>query len=102
MAPRQLNKNSKAQSMPSRKVAPNPILTRKPKKNERLEKAVFKGLTISFAGSFSGTSGAILPYEQMAKWVTLHGGHYEKEVTEDTTHLICSIEEYKRKGPQGT
>lgn len=35
------------------------------------------------------------------KWWTLHGGEFEREVTAETTHLICSIEEFKRRGPQG-
>jgi hypothetical protein len=42
-----------------------------------------------------------LAYESIAKYITVHGGTYEREVTNDTTHLICSIEEYKKAGVQG-
>jgi len=42
-----------------------------------------------------------IAYESIAKWITLHGGICEREVSESTTHLICSIEEYKKRGPQG-
>lgn len=42
-----------------------------------------------------------MPHESIAKWFTIHGGTYAREVQEDTTHLICSVEEYKARGAQG-
>lgn len=58
---------------------------------------------MSVAGNIMTTSKKPTPiaYESIAKWITLHGGICEREVNESTTHLICSIEEYKKGGPQG-
>jgi len=66
-------------------------------------KAIFRGLVISVAGNITTASKDPQPisYDQIAKWVTLHGGICEREVNESTTHLICSVAEYKKVGPQG-
>jgi len=37
----------------------------------------------------------------MAGWIKTHGGRVEREVGEETTHLICSIEDYKKRTSQG-
>jgi len=42
-----------------------------------------------------------ITYEAISKWIAAHGGTYEQEVGPDTTHLICSIEEYKKRTSQG-
>ncbi|PVH88646.1 hypothetical protein DL98DRAFT_477182 [Cadophora sp. DSE1049] len=60
---------------------------------------IFKGLTMSAAGTFKGVREDI-SHEQLAKWIKAHGGAFESKVTGDTTHLICSIEEFKKKSEQ--
>ncbi|CZT47581.1 uncharacterized protein RSE6_08161 [Rhynchosporium secalis] len=80
------------------KIAPNPITARKVK-NEKLEKQIFRGLTMSSAGILKNVKGET-SLEEISRWINYHGGTYEKEVTNDTTHLICSIEEYKKGGTQ--
>jgi hypothetical protein len=83
-------------------MALNPVSARKAsQKKERPQKPIFKDFTLSIAGTITDTSGAIIPHENIVKWFTAHGGTHEREVSKETTHLICSIEEYKKKGPQG-
>jgi hypothetical protein len=90
----------KSSSGALRQRATNPINNRKHTKKEKPMKAIFKDLTMSICGNHSN-SDKPLTYENIAQYITLHGGTYEREVTDDTTHLICSIEEYKKKGVQG-
>ncbi|KAH7409167.1 hypothetical protein BKA64DRAFT_773789 [Cadophora sp. MPI-SDFR-AT-0126] len=80
-----------------KKLTTNPITSRKA--NSRPMKQIFKGLTISAAGTFKGVNGDI-SHEQLGKWIKAHGGAFESKVTDDTTHLICSIEEFKQKSTQ--
>jgi hypothetical protein len=84
----------------SRQRASNPINARKPPKKEKVMKLIFKGMTMSIAGTHFKFDMP-LSHEKIAQYITLHGGTYEKEVTDATTHLICSINEYKRAGVQG-
>jgi len=73
----------------------------KPAKASKPEKAIFRGLSVSIAGNIINSKGESEPYENIIRWFRLHGGNYDQEVQSDTTHLICSIEEYKARGPQG-
>lgn len=83
-------------------MASNPITERKrAAKNGKPLKQIFKGKFISSVGQFENC-GRILGPVDIAGYIENHGGVYEKEVTNRTTHLICSIEEYKRKHEQGT
>ncbi|KAE9366098.1 hypothetical protein N431DRAFT_419130 [Stipitochalara longipes BDJ] len=101
---RPVSRNSSNTSASSRRVDQNPIQARKaPTKNERPMKAIFKGKVISIAGTIMTTSKSDpqqITYEAISKWITAHGGTYEREVGPDTTHLICSIEEYKKRTQQ--
>jgi hypothetical protein len=36
----------------------------------------------------------------MARWILAHNGEYVREVTTDTTHLICTIEDFKKRTAQ--
>jgi hypothetical protein len=92
--------SQKSSSGAGRQRAANPINDRKRTKKEKPMKAIFKGLTMSICGNHFKFDKS-LTYESIAQYITLHGGSYEREVTDDTTHPICSIEEYKKKGPQG-
>ncbi|KUJ15392.1 uncharacterized protein LY89DRAFT_111738 [Mollisia scopiformis] len=82
------------------RLAPNPITERKrAAKNAKPLKAIFKGKSISSVGHFENC-GKILGAEDITNYVTAHGGTYEREVSNGTTHLICSIEEYKKRNAQ--
>jgi hypothetical protein len=59
-------------------------------------KQIFTKQVMVLAGEFDET------YEQIAGWITAHGGRRDREVTEETTHLICSIAEFKKATPAGT
>ncbi|KAE8452538.1 hypothetical protein EG329_000441 [Mollisiaceae sp. DMI_Dod_QoI] len=84
----------------SKRVAPNPITERKrAAKSSKPLKAIFRGKFISSVGRFENCGKDLGP-DDIAKYVIAHGGTYERQVTESTTHLICSIEEYKKKHPQ--
>jgi hypothetical protein len=76
-----------------RKMAPKAIA----KKSKKALKKIFRGKVMSFSGDF----GDGWSHEQMANWVKLHGGEYVREVNKETTHLICSIEDYRKKTTQG-
>ncbi|CAL3963352.1 unnamed protein product [Diplocarpon coronariae] len=84
--------------VPPKKLPTKPMPVQNFKK-ERPQKQIFKGLTMSLAGSFVGINGELSP-EKIEKWITLHGARFEKEVSSHTTHLICSIEEYKKATKQ--
>jgi hypothetical protein len=88
----------------ARRSASNLIQSRKAAtKNYRPLKAIFRGKVMSVAGNImtAGKKPTQIAYESIAKWITLHGGICEREVNESTTHLICSIEEYKKGEQQG-
>jgi hypothetical protein len=84
---------------PSTKVTPNVIISRKERKKSA-SKPIFRGLTMSSAGTFI-SGGKTVSHEDFSRWIVEHGGNYEREVSCDTTHLICSIEEYKKNSAQG-
>jgi hypothetical protein len=95
MAPIKPNKNSN-KSMEIRKVAPKAI-SKKAKGSKKM-KPIYAGKSMSFSGVFGGSNWT---HEKMAGWIELHGGECTPEVTEETTHLICTIEDYKKQTPQG-
>jgi hypothetical protein len=66
-------------------------------KDSKQMKQIFLGKVFSFSGDF----GQNWSHEQMAGWVRAHGGRYEREVSNGTTHLICTTEHYKEKKEQG-
>ena len=101
---RSASRNSLSTSGKSRRAVLNPIQRKAPAKNERPMKAIFKGKVRSIGGTIMTTSKKDpqpITYEAIGKWITAHGGTYEREVSPDTTHLICSIEEYKKRTKQG-
>ena len=62
-----------------------------------------KGLPIFLGKVFAvtGDFGPSYPHIGISRWITCHGGEVKNEVTEETTHLICSIGDYKKKVPHG-
>lgn len=80
-----------------KKTAPVPVNLRKPKtKAGPKVKQIFVGKVMVLAGEFPDES-----HEKISGWITAHGGQRDREVTDDTTHLICTIEEYKKKTAAG-
>ncbi|KIN03698.1 hypothetical protein OIDMADRAFT_116894 [Oidiodendron maius Zn] len=65
-------------------------------KSSKRMKQIFVGKVFSFSGDFGENWG----HEQMANWIRAHGGRYEREVSDDTTHLICTVEHYMLKTVQ--
>ncbi|KAM3075571.1 hypothetical protein ACMFMG_007710 [Clarireedia jacksonii] len=64
-------------------------------------KSIFLGCIISLAGDFvTARNSSSSTYENIIKWIQGHGGTYSREVTPETTHLIVTIEEYKKKTAQ--
>lgn len=63
------------------------------KRSARPMKPIFKGKSFSFSGDF----GSAWAYDKVARWITLHGGTYTVDVTSETTHLICTLESFKKK-----
>jgi len=55
---------------------------------------------MSFAGDFTTDRPAWF-IEKMIGWVRHHGAQFDTQVTDQTTHLICTIAEYKKKTAQG-
>jgi hypothetical protein len=100
MAPKAISKENNAKSAVSKKATQSQVPTRRPPKKEKPMKQIFKGFVISASDTFINSAKTVT-HEQLARYVTSHGAEYERAVTNDTTHLICSIEEYKKKTAQG-
>lgn len=61
-------------------------------------KQIFKDLVIAFSGDFGDGGGhSNKTHAHLSGWVTLHGGQVVPDVTPQTTHLICSMEDYEKK-----
>jgi NAD-dependent DNA ligase len=73
--------NSKAKAKPSRSI-----------------KQIFAGKNFSLTGDF----GEAWAYDKVVNWIKVHGGKYEREVGDKTTHLVCTIEAYKKENEQGS
>ena len=57
-------------------------------------KNAFKKCTIALSGDFGGPSRS---HENCKKWVEKHGGRITSRIDADTTHLVCTIDHYKRQ-----
>lgn len=71
----------------------------KPQKEYRGKK-IFKRKEFALSGSFISCEKPA-SHEKVGKWITQHGGEYVTEVGNETAYLICSIEDYKKKSPNG-
>jgi NAD-dependent DNA ligase len=63
-------------------------------------KQIFRGKEMSLSGTFI-SCGKPAPHEKIAAWITAHGGTFATEVTDSTTHLVSSIEDFKKGTEQG-
>ena len=100
MAPKAISKQSTPKPAVSKKATQSQAPPRRPPKKEKPMKPIFKGFVISASGTFINCDKTVT-HEQLARYVTSHGAEYESAVTNDTTHLICSIDDYKKKTAQG-
>ncbi|EKD14011.1 brct domain containing protein [Drepanopeziza brunnea f. sp. 'multigermtubi' MB_m1] len=99
IASRATSNNSKRAARtnaPIKEPAPAPLPIVQKVKSGRRMRQIFKGLTMTSVGTYPG-SNKVLTGDDVRNFVTAHGGIYEREVTAETTHLICSIEEYKKR-----
>lgn len=48
---------------------------------------------IALTGDFGKTS----THEAIKRWIQHHGGKFATEINQETTHLICTVEHWKRK-----
>ncbi|OIW34020.1 hypothetical protein CONLIGDRAFT_205965 [Coniochaeta ligniaria NRRL 30616] len=60
---------------------------------KRSEKQIFQDMNLAVACSLGGQWTDV----NITRWVSRRGGVYNSEITEQTTHLICTVEEYKAK-----
>ncbi|ESZ91905.1 hypothetical protein SBOR_7699 [Sclerotinia borealis F-4128] len=98
--------NSCKTSAKNQKVThPTPTKRSKKSYSNGAMKPVFTGCKMSLAGDFIAehpgpNAEQQWSYEKIFKWIQVHGGEYAREVDEDTTHLIVTIKEYKKKTVQ--
>ena len=57
--------------------------------------AVFTGKVFVISGEFKDS------HENMEKWIVRHGGRVDKVVTDETTHLVCTMQNFKDKVTHG-
>ena len=60
-------------------------------------KTPLKRLVIAVTGDF----GNQRTYPKIKHWVEESGGKFATNITPNVTHLICSLEHYKRSSPMG-
>ncbi|SPQ26141.1 e3e54035-b881-4713-b636-979b6256acb3 [Thermothielavioides terrestris] len=59
------------------------------------EKPIFRGLTIAAAGDLGGGQWTDA---NIARWVGLREGSFVRDMSEAVTHVVCSADEFKRRG----
>jgi hypothetical protein len=64
---------------------------------KRTEKQTFQNVRLAVACPLGGQ----WTEANITRWLSRRGGVYTAEVNEQTTHLICTVEEYKAKGTKG-
>ncbi|KAL2018904.1 hypothetical protein VTK56DRAFT_10271 [Thermocarpiscus australiensis] len=62
----------------------------------RKEKPIFRGFTIAVAGDLGGGQWSDANIE---RWVKLREGRFVRQMDDSVTHLVCSDEEFQRRGP---
>lgn len=103
MAPKRPDSDSAAKAKKSsavgvKKNAPpkKAIVNKQSLKAEKVEAPIFRHKIICSIGNLRSFGvGKIISHDDIARWVTVHGGKHVRQYTEDTTHLICSIEVFE-------
>ncbi|EAA27172.1 hypothetical protein GE21DRAFT_4481 [Neurospora crassa] len=57
---------------------------------------IFKGLNVALSGTFHGQ----WTDTNISRWVNLRAGTFSWRMSEDVTHLVCTKEEFDKKGPR--
>ena len=60
-------------------------------------KTPLKRFVIAATGDF----GEKRTHAKIKYWVEENGGNFATKITSDVTHLVCSIEHFKRSSPMG-
>jgi hypothetical protein len=56
-----------------------------------------KRFTIAVSGDF----GESRSHSAMERWIGANGGKFATAITDDTTHLVCTYEDWKQKAEKG-
>lgn len=101
MAPRKTATKKSASSKPrnptklSKPAQPAKPLIRKTSMPLKGRSAVFVGKVFVLSGEFPNH------HDVMEGWITHHGGRVDKAVTDETTHLVCTMDNFKNKVRHG-
>lgn len=102
MAPRKTVTKKAAPSKPRKQSKPaylarqaKTLIERKPSMPLKGRNAVFTGKVFVISGEFKDS------HENMEKWIVRHGGRVDKVVTDETTHLVCTMQNFKDKVTHG-
>lgn len=60
-------------------------------------RAIFKNVVLAAAGPLPGQ----FTDENLAKWIELRKGTFSRELHERVTHLLCTEELLRERGPRG-
>lgn len=58
---------------------------------------IFRGLNIAISGTFHDQ----WTDTKISRWVNLRAAEFSWRMSEDVTHLVCTKEEFDKKGPKG-
>ncbi|KAJ4361375.1 hypothetical protein N0V85_009411, partial [Neurospora sp. IMI 360204] len=67
------------------------------KAGTRSPRPFLRGLNIAISGTFKGQ----WTDTNISRWVNLRAGTFSLRMSEDVTHLVCTEEEFDKKGPKG-
>lgn len=62
-----------------------------------MTRQIFKGRSIAAAGPLPGQ----LTVENLKRWTQLRKGVFTQDLTEETTHLLCTEEQFRKRAPRG-
>lgn len=62
-----------------------------------MPRQIFKGRVIAAAGPLPGQ----LTVDNLQRWTALRKGTFATEFTEETTHLLCTEEQFRQRVPRG-
>src|SRR5438270_14081588 len=82
------------------RTPPKPSKIPKSKSNVTKLQKVAEGRKAIWAGKVFVLLGDLHPqynHGDIERWILHHGGRVHKEVTNETTHLVCTMKEFKNK-----
>lgn len=60
-------------------------------------RAIFKNVVLATAGPLPGQ----FTEDNLARWMAFRKGTFSAELHDDVTHLLCTAELFKERGPRG-